>query len=171
MENRVTARDAQTAVLRLTALKYFPGEPHARAEIAFMLEEMVSTVQQLDWLVRATLNGTSDWKGIAQLRALLCVRFKPHDGIEAAEYCQISGFTPADCERDHQKLFPPSPKRHLLGPAKVESAKQERADLALEDSIKDLAEEVRLKAKRENLGPSNKIEEYKEPEWLKDLGV
>ena len=84
------------AAARLTALSMFPTNPAAHGEIMRLMERMVPTAAALDWLVTTMIDRVGEWKGTAQLRGLLCTRFKPADGIEMD--CAIPGFTPADSE-------------------------------------------------------------------------
>lgn len=97
----ITQDQAYEAVARMAALKYYPSEPAARSEIAFTLMRMVSTPEQLDWLVMQMIDRVPEWPGPMELRAVFCTKFKPRDGIEADS--RLAGFTPADSE--NQYLF------------------------------------------------------------------
>ena len=69
--------------LKLTALKYFPGEPQARLAVIEQLGEMCESEEQVAWLVKRTLKLFAKWPGIGELRAVLCSKFKPKDGFES----------------------------------------------------------------------------------------
>lgn len=84
------------AVTRLTCLAMFPTNPAAHKEIMRLIARMVPTVDALEWLIVTMIDRVGEWKGTAQLRGLLCTRFKPADGVEMD--CGLPGFTPADSE-------------------------------------------------------------------------
>lgn len=93
------------AVDRLGSLAMFPSSPGARAEIMALLERMVVNDTQLDWLVRTMIDHVGTWHGPKELRAVLCTRFRPADGIE--EYSALPGFTPADIESSNREKAVP----------------------------------------------------------------
>ena len=95
----ITIQEAGAAVTRLALLKHFPGEAPARAELARMLQRMVATQEQLEWLIRAAINNCEDWPGPKELRGMFCQRYAPADGIEA--WSTVPGFTPSDSEARH----------------------------------------------------------------------
>lgn len=92
----ITEAQACEAMQSLAAMKYFPSDPYARAEIGSMLERMVSTAEQLQWLVETMIDNVREWPGPAEMRGIFCTRFKPRDGKEA--WCSIPGFTASDSE-------------------------------------------------------------------------
>lgn len=92
----ITEKMAGEAAKRLSALKFYPSEVDARLEIADMLQRMVPTADQLEWLVRTMVDRIGEWPGPREMRAVFCTRFRPMDGIEA--WSQISGFTALDSE-------------------------------------------------------------------------
>jgi hypothetical protein len=51
----------------------------------------VEPIDRLKWLLKQCKR-VSEWPGMAQIRALYCLRFKPADGVEM-EYCTIPGYT------------------------------------------------------------------------------
>jgi hypothetical protein len=79
----------------LTLLKFFPSDPVARLELAKLVGRMASTEQQVEWLVQRTLDLHSEWPGPHELRAIMCSRFKPADGINA-----VSSFYPDGIPHD-----------------------------------------------------------------------
>lgn len=85
------------AVAKLGALTYFPSDPGARQALMELLGRMVSTPEQLDWLVRTLVDRVGTYPGPAEIRGLFCTRFRPKDGVEVN--CSLSGFSPADQER------------------------------------------------------------------------
>jgi hypothetical protein len=95
----ISLNQANIAVSRLAALAYYPQEVIARSEIAAMLVRMVSTPEQLEWLVRQFIDHVGEWKGPRELRAVFCTKFKPADRIE--EWSGLSGYTASDSESAH----------------------------------------------------------------------
>jgi len=67
----------------LGMLKYFPSDPLAQAAVMALLERMVSTPEQLAWLVRTMIDEIGEWQGPVELRGVFCSRFRPMDGVEA----------------------------------------------------------------------------------------
>lgn len=92
-------KQIEMAVAKLTVLKFFPAEMIARAVVMGILDRMVGTVEQLDWLVTAMIDRVGEWKGPKELRAVFCTRYRPFDGIEA--WSEIPGFTALDSEAAH----------------------------------------------------------------------
>jgi len=101
----ITPEQASGAVARLAVLTHFPSEAIARAELARMLLRMVSTGEQLEWLVRAFVDHVGAWHGPREVRAVFCTRFKPADGVE--EWSAIPGFTAADAESAYLERVEP----------------------------------------------------------------
>lgn len=62
--------DLQAAVARLSILRFFPGEPIAHVAIMELLDSMVSTTEQLSWLVRTMVNQVGTWEGPQELRGI-----------------------------------------------------------------------------------------------------
>ncbi len=89
-------RDLQLAIDDLAICEYFPADEGARAAIMRLLARMVPHKEALQWLVTTYTNKVGKWKGPVELRAVLCTRFKPADGVEA--YSQLGGFTPEESE-------------------------------------------------------------------------
>ncbi len=87
------------AVERLSCLSMFPSADGARTEIMRLIDRMVSTPEQLEWLVRTMVDQVGEWKGPRELRAVLCTRFKPADGIGADS--ELPGFRAADIEAEN----------------------------------------------------------------------
>jgi hypothetical protein len=114
------------AVSRWHVLKYFPSGEHAQAEIMRVLERLVGTVEQLNWLVRTVIDHVGEWPGTKELRGIFCHTFKPHDGVEG--YSSIPGFTPEDSEsqcsasrREYTVLDTPKRTQKMLPMADLEA--------------------------------------------------
>lgn len=85
------------AVGRLASLAMFPADPDARVGIMRLIKRMVTTKEQLDWLVLAMIDRVGTWHGPVEFRGVFCSRFKPADGIEA-NCLKCAGFTALDSE-------------------------------------------------------------------------
>jgi hypothetical protein len=85
------------AVGRLGGLAFFPTDEAAKAEIMRLLQRLVSTSEQLEWLCTTMLDRVGTWRGPVELRGVFCTKFKPADGIEA-NCLQTAGFTAMDSE-------------------------------------------------------------------------
>ena len=92
--DKFTPQDLQQAVEDLSMLEYFPREPGAQAAIMRLLVQMVPHRKALRWLVDTFTNRIGKWHGPTELRAILCTRFAPRDGIES--WSQIAGFSAED---------------------------------------------------------------------------
>lgn len=76
-------RTAKRAVGSLSLLRFFPADPEARAALAEMLAVMCPDDAACEWLVARTLQLHNEWPGPLELRAVLCSRYRPSDGVEA----------------------------------------------------------------------------------------
>ena len=104
---------------RLASLAMFPADPDARIGIMRLIKRMVSTKEQLDWLILAMIDRVGVWHGTVELRGVFCSRFKPADGIEAS-CVKSGGFTALDSESLYIEESPrtiegPEAKRLLEG--------------------------------------------------------
>ena len=81
----IDGKKATDIVGRLAVLPYFPAatEKDARAEIVLIACKMAGDIDRLRWLVSRACEVWDQWHGPRELRALLCSRFRPADGIEA----------------------------------------------------------------------------------------
>lgn len=77
----------RSAIAALTALKFFPGDDDGRLAVTMLIARMTDLdPDRTDWLVKRTLELFDEYPGPRTLRAILCKRFKPADGIEAHHY-------------------------------------------------------------------------------------
>lgn len=101
------------AVRRLAVLKFFPSDAVVRQEIMALLDRLVSTPEQLEWLVSALINEVGEWPGPKEVRGIFCTRFRPKDGIETdAEH---NKFSPITGEMRMLAIEPPTPQRLIAG--------------------------------------------------------
>ena len=112
------------AVGQMSMLKFFPGGDVPQVAIMQLLERMCGTREHLAWLTQTMVDRVGEWKGPAELRGLLCTRFRPADEIEAN--CSIPGFSPDELETrsigeireaEQERLTPIAEKRlkELIG--------------------------------------------------------
>lgn len=71
------------AIDRLATLRHFPTDEGARMAIAKEIVKMCSTTEQVIWLGERMMVLYDSWPGPHELRAVLCSKFAPKDGIEA----------------------------------------------------------------------------------------
>jgi hypothetical protein len=79
----ITPKAIAAAMGRFSLLRYFPAGDAGIAALTEMLQEMVTTDEQLDWLSRRVLQLHPEWPGPYEIRAVFCSRYKPKDGVEA----------------------------------------------------------------------------------------
>lgn len=71
----------------LMALKFFPADEDGRLAVVLLVARMTDMDEaRAEWLVRRTLELFDEYPGPRTLRAILCKRYKPADGIEARHY-------------------------------------------------------------------------------------
>lgn len=162
--------EIELAVGKLTMLRFFPAEPITRAGIMELLDRMVGTVEQLDWLTRTMIDQVGEWKGPMELRGVFCTRFKPADGVEA--WSSIAGFTASDSEaaysQEHPKLNGRDVKA-LPSASEIKALPLPPEEIEANQDVVDLVRsEARHLARTRGL---LREEKYEAPQWLKDLGV
>jgi len=99
MSDKFTPADLVAAIEDLSMCAYFPSDEGVRAAIMRLLARMVPDRQALLWLVQAYTDRIGKWHGPAELRAVLCTRFRPADGVEA--FSSLPGFRPEDSEEQY----------------------------------------------------------------------
>ena len=107
----INAKVLATAINRLATLRYFPSDKGVKVELAKMLNEMCSTDEQVEWLANRTTQLYTEWLGPAELRAVMCSRYCPADGIEADSAVFSEGI-PSERGNDWKRLE--TPERPLL---------------------------------------------------------
>ena len=93
---KIRPADAKVAIDKLSMCRFFPPDEGTRAAIETFLVRICPSKEALDWLCDQFSNVIGEWKGPVELRAVLCTRFPPADGIEATS--SIPGFRPCDGE-------------------------------------------------------------------------
>ena len=166
-----TLQDIENAVESLGAVglvKYFPSDDRTVQVIMHELQRMVPTVEALNWLVEQFIRKIGAWHSLKELRAVLCARYEPLDGIHAIS--ELPGYTPGDAQAmREQALF----DQQAVTDAKrmLEARKQlsEPEDPAFEAEnqrvIEEMNEKVRKLADHRKIKPA-KVEE---PIYLRKL--
>jgi len=117
---RPTKAQIADAVLKLSeGLQFFPVEPKP---VMALLERMVPTKAALDWLVRALVDHVGKWTGPADVRGILCTRFRPLDGKEG--YTKTVGFSAEEIEAGTQAVIEApamNASRQIAGKVAVET--------------------------------------------------
>jgi hypothetical protein len=81
------------------ACAFIPMMPQDDVFVAELTEELqllVSSEEQLAWLVSTARKVMTKWQSIADLRGLFCTRFAPADGF--VNSCSVAGFRTEDLE-------------------------------------------------------------------------
>lgn len=102
-------------VAKMGGMKYFPADVDARLGIAEDMASMCADLEQAEWLsrrMRALF--PAGWPGTGEMRAILCSKFRPKDGVECYSTVFIDGIPSEDPARNGL-LSPPAPLRQLAG--------------------------------------------------------
>lgn len=97
MSEEFNRRDLDRAADKLKTIPYYPADGGAQAAICEFVAKICPSREALCWLVDRLCETARAWPGLAEVRGLLCWKFRPNDGIEAE--CSLPGFSPADGER------------------------------------------------------------------------
>lgn len=87
----MTDDEVTMAVEACSAMPYFPAAGGARAMIGLELGRMCGSLQQALWLVSRASQLYTNWPGIRELRATLCGKYKPADGLEVCSEVYADG--------------------------------------------------------------------------------
>jgi len=149
-----TKQQIVRAVKRLGALAMFPASDDAQEEIMRVLERLVGTQEQLDWLVLAMIDRVGKWEGTRQLREVFCSQFQAADGVQLTS--EPENFAPARIEEpDYYRQY-----KSLPAPEIEPITEQERQE------IEALNRKIKLQAAKQKYRPLPKQKAYKPPEWL-----
>jgi hypothetical protein len=96
---KFTSADLSEAVTDLSLIEFFPSSPNQHAAVGLLLARICPHREALSWLVRTYTDHIGRWHGPMELRAVLCTRYRPADGIEA--WSQLPGFRASDAEQRH----------------------------------------------------------------------
>lgn len=87
----ITEKGIKRAMGAFSMLRYFPADEDARAAFMEILGAMCSSDEQVIWLAKRTLQLHREWPGPLEVRAILCSKFLPRDGIEADSTLYVEG--------------------------------------------------------------------------------
>jgi hypothetical protein len=73
-------------------MAFFPAEPGTRAALLEQIDKMVAYNEEAEWLAYRATQVFSTWPGIREIRALLCKRSLPKDGVEVDSQTFPDGF-------------------------------------------------------------------------------
>lgn len=152
---RPTEEQIVRAVGRLGALAMFPAASDAQEEIMRLLERLVATEDQLEWLVLTMIDRVGKWEGPRQMREVFCSQFQAADGKQLTGEPENLAPMLLDESEYHKpyKSLPPPPNEPIPD--------EERAEWAKLDA------KIKAKVAREKLGLGAKpAPDYKPPEWL-----
>lgn len=93
---KITEADLRRANARMSMLSFYPSDSMAQGAIQELLARMCPSLEALEWLVTTMIDRVGQWKGPAELRGVLCWRYRPADGVEGN--CSLPGFRPEDGE-------------------------------------------------------------------------
>ena len=144
----------------LAMLKYFPANNEAvLLGLARLCVDMCNSESEVRWLVDRMTSGLyAEWPGPQEMRAVLCSRYKPKDGVNAYSTVYLDGI-PASRE---SRLAIAGPEMLALPPGHAA-----RANSAIEGAIKSASIINRIKC---DLGaPATPEEIAKAPRWLRQL--
>lgn len=105
------AKTVKRALGSLSLLRFFPADEEARAMLGEILAAMCPNDEACEWLVRRTLEVHNEWPGPVELRALLCSRYRPADGVEANSSAWPEGIPPSRPAQEDLPALPPGRSR------------------------------------------------------------
>lgn len=93
---QITEQNLNDANGQLKMLSYYPTDAETQAAIMRLLAKICPHVEALEWLVNTFVDRIGKWHGPAELRAVLCWKYRPSDGVELDS--ALAGFRPLDGE-------------------------------------------------------------------------
>jgi hypothetical protein len=125
--------DLDVAMAQLSMLEFFPTDGITRGAIQILLAKICPSREALDWLVDQMVNRVGKWHGPTELRAVLCTRYRPADGIELDS--ALPGFAPQDAE---MRYLEEHEQRKQLGAGVAGLLPEGTRDGALDAALRDL---------------------------------
>lgn len=101
------AKTVKRALGSLSLLRFFPADEEARAMLGEILAAMCPNDEACEWLVRRTLELHNEWPGPVELRAILCSRYPPADGVDAYSSVWPEGIPPSKPAQTEVLALPP----------------------------------------------------------------
>ncbi len=112
------------AVGTMSLMKMFPGGDEFRGALMELLGEMCETDEQVLWLARRMRDLYREWPGANEVRAVLCSKYSPKDGVEVFSDVFHDGIP-----SERMAAFPALP---AANPRMIEGAVTEDWELNLE---------------------------------------
>ena len=128
----MTFREIAPLVARMAALPFFPSkaDDDARISIATVLAACAANIEQAEWTVNRCLKIWDKWEGPHELRAVLCSKFRPADGVEAySRLPQFSEGIPSEAETTNLQLTGAPAARQLTGDVADKTFPRDATDL------------------------------------------
>ncbi len=131
MPQKFNQADLDKAIGKLRLLRMNPlSDPGVASALMEELAAMCPDKEALEWLASRAIKVYRDWQGVLELRALLCSRYRPADGVEV-----YSSVFPDAIPLEQSAEVPPL----ALPPGHTASA-----DLKIEGMVADLAKRKML---------------------------
>src|SRR5690242_19674631 len=108
----LNATVVSNAISRMSLLNFFPPQT-AWPALAILIDDMCATDEQVEWLARRVVTLYDSWPGPHELRAVLCSKFKPKDGIEADS--EHPRYLEDGIPSERPQIAAPIPKRLTAG--------------------------------------------------------
>jgi hypothetical protein len=145
----------------LAMLKYFPANNEAvLLGLCRLMVEMCNNEQEVRWLIDRMTSGIyAEWPGPQEMRAVLCQRYKPRDGITAYSSVYPDGLPPLP---DSAMLMIAMPDLKALPPGHTVSV-----DVKIESAVHIAARTNEVL--RGMGGPATPAEIAAAPHWLRKL--
>lgn len=125
----ITQKGIQRGIGTLSLMKFFPGDEDFRAALIELLGEMCHDDEQVLWLAKRMRNLYQEWPGAHELRAVLCARYIPRDGIEVNSAVYLDG---VPSESEERQLQIEGPTLLALPPGHVASTDPESEKMVLD---------------------------------------
>lgn len=134
----ISVEAVKKSVGMLALMAYFPSDEEFRAALVELLGEMCNSDTEVLWLARRMRNLYPKWPGAHELRAVLCSKYSPRDGIEVYSGVYGDGIP---SENGDQPL-------QIAGPAvkALPEGHSASVDPELEEMVGEVAESCRMAA-------------------------
>jgi hypothetical protein len=105
--DKITVKDIEKAMAKLSTLKFFPANPAAAAEIQIALMRKVPHRQALEFLVEQFVDRIGEWHGPAELWGVLETRYNALNRPVEGHWSKLPGYTASDGEARFLAIPPP----------------------------------------------------------------
>lgn len=123
----LSANVISRAIEDMSLLNFFPPE-RAWPALVNLIRTMCSTDAEVQWLAARVVQVWNKWEGPAELRAVLCSKFRPADGVEGdSTLAQFSDGYPSE----RPQIAAPIPKQ-------LTAAKEASNDEQCQEMARDL---------------------------------